>query len=366
MPDIAQQTSGWRGYMQAATEVADSSGAYRYPVLLRMLAAKGFFGLSAQEYGLFGLQQTPFWRLYHYRTKKQTTAIFSRINAVKAKPQVEDKLLFHRICAQAGLPTPKLHALLCSRKPDDVDDFPVLTDFASVAAHFSAYPEIRLILKPRRDALGTGVRFVCFRRGQAYDIDDNLIDVQPFAEALHFDMLRDDYLIQGFVTPNPRLERLGSGRALGTLRIATYLNKKSEFFMLYALLRIPARGNVHDNFSGGSSGNLIAPIDLRTGRIGRAWGRRDPNLSRVLEPFQRNPDTGVVIRGESVPDWGDVCAMIQRASRTFADLPLLGWDIAISAEGLVLIEANSNPDIIGAQVCTGLGARELLRPLWSD
>lgn len=366
MPEIAQQTGGWRGYMQAATEVAQSSGAYRYPILLRMLAAKGIFGLSAQEYGLFGLQRTPFWRLYHYRTKKQTTSIFSRINPVKAKPLVEDKLVFHQTCVAAGLPTPKMHALLTPRKLDDIGDLARLADFPAVQQHFAAFPEIRLILKPRRDALGTGVRFVCLRRGQAYDIDDKLIDVQPFAEALHHDMQRDDYLVQGFVTPHPRLERLGSGRALGTLRIATYLNGKGRFFMLYALLRIPARGNVHDNFSGGASGNLIAPVDLRTGRLGRAWGRRDPGFSRVLECFQRNPDTGIAIHGESVPEWGEVCTMIERASRAFPQLPLLGWDIAVSADGLVLIEANSNPDIIGAQVCTGLGARELLRPLWSD
>lgn len=365
MPNVIEQTGGLRGYLQAAAEVAESSGGYRYPVLLRMLAAKGFFGLSAQEYGLFGLQRTPFRRLFNYRTKKQTTALFARINPARLKPLVEDKLLFHRTCVAAGLPTPPLLALLSSRAPDDAGELALLADFPALLEHFAAYPEIPLILKPRRDALGTGVRFVTLRRGRPFDIEERPIDVAAFDEALDFDMQRDDYLLQGFVPPHPRLARLGSGRALGTLRIATYLNRKGQFWMLYALLRIPARGNVHDNFSGGASGNLIAAVDVRTGRLGRAWGRRDPNLSRVLEPFQRNPDTGVAIWGECVPDWGEVCTLVQRASQAFSELPLLGWDVALSAGGMVLIEANSNPDIIGAQVCTGLGARELLRPLWN-
>jgi glutathione synthase/RimK-type ligase-like ATP-grasp enzyme len=65
-----------------------------------------------------------------------------------------------------------------------------------------------------------------------------------------------------------------------------------------------------------------------------------------------------------MPDWAQTCALVRRGAMAFAQLPLLGWDVAPSADGVVIIEANSNPDIIGAQICCGQGARALLGPLW--
>jgi hypothetical protein len=363
MPNVMDQLGGWRGYLHAAAEVAGHLGASRHGVLFRMLVAKALYGLSAGEYGMFGLHRTPFRRLRNYRTKKQTTASIARINPAHCRPLVEDKLVFHRECQAAGLPTPALLAILSSRAPRDIGALALLADFDALMAHFRADPEIRLVLKPRNDALGTGVRFVALRGGQPFDIDDRALDVPAFAAALAFDMRRDDYLVQAFVPPHPQVARLGSGRALGTLRIVSLLHG-GQCRLPYALLRIPAAGNVYDNFAGGSNGNLIATVDVSSGRIGPAWGRRDPGLHTVLQRFEHNPDTGLPICGETVPDWEEIRALVRRAAEVFGPLPLLGWDIAPSANGLVIIEANSNPDIIGAQVCCGQGARALLRPLW--
>lgn len=362
MTDAVRKTGGLGNYIATAAEVGGQLAVNRYLVLLRMLCAKALYGLSAAEYGLYGLQRRPFFRVSAYRNKKQTTAWFNRINPGERKPLVEDKLVFHRKCQSAGLPVPRLLAVLSSRSPRDIGDFPLLTQFSEVQRHVEAHESVRLILKPRNDALGTGVRFVEFRSGEPFDIEGRPIGVAAFADALHFDMRRDDYLVQSFVRPHPDIARLGSGKALGTLRIVTFL-KGGQFWILYALLRIPSGGNVHDNFSGGASGNLIANVDVENGRLGPAWGRRNPKVSRLLESFDRNPDTGLPVRGEVVPRWGEIRDAVRHASEEFHELPFLGWDFALSEDGIVIIEANSNPDIIGAQVSTGKGARELLRPL---
>ncbi len=353
----------WRDYRRTAAEVASLAGASPHAALLRMLATRALYGLSAGEYALFGLHRTPFGRLRDYRTKKQTTACIARVNPDHCRPLVEDKLLFHRECAAAGLPTPPLLAILSSRAPRDAGGFELLTDLDAVLAYFRSRGEVRLILKPRNDALGTGVRFLALKGGDAFDLAGRPIDVPAFAESLHGDMQRDDYLVQAFVPPHPLVAQLGSGRALATIRIVT-LAQPDGCTLPYALLRIPAGDNVCDNFSGGTRGNLIAPVDIATGRLGPAWGRRNPALAHALERFERNPDTGNPIAGEYVPDWGEIAGLARRASAAFPDLPLLGWDIAPSADGVVIIESNSNPDIIGAQICCGQGARTLLEPLW--
>lgn len=360
---VSSRAYGFASYVDTAAQIAARTRSNRPQALARMLAAKARFGLSASEYGQYGLYDAAFVRLGDYQTKKQTTVLFERINPLAERPQVEDKLRFHRLCLQAGLPVPVLHAVLSRRGTQGVRDFALHRGFPEVVERFRELAEVRLILKPQNDALGTGVRFVRLRHGEVFDIEDRPLAMEPFCAALDSDMARDDYLVQEFVRPHPAMAALGSGRALGTLRVLAHL-RDGQVELLYALARIPCGNNPHDNFSGGRTGNLIAAVDTRDGRLHAAYGRRDPRFDRLMERFEVNPDTGRPIAGTVVPHWPEIRAVVERAARTFPSLPVLGWDIALSEAGVVIIEANSNPDIIGAQVCTGAGARQLLRALY--
>jgi hypothetical protein len=295
-------------------------------------------------------------------TKKQTTALFARINPPEQRSLVEDKLAFHRRCLKMDLPVPRLHALICREPAPDGADVEVLRGFTELLERFRDEADIRLILKPRRDALGTGVRMVHLRSGVPFDINQRRIDRGAFEHQLQADMARDDYLVQAFVAPHPTTAAWGTGKALGTLRIATFLSSDGVQ-LLFALVRIPTGDNVHDNFSGGTSGNLIACVDLRAGILMRAFGRRDARFSRLIDSFDANPDSGRLLGGQPIPDWTEIVKLARRAAEAFPTLSLLGWDIAPSAQGPIVIEANSNPDVVGAQVSCGRSARELLRPL---
>lgn len=351
---------GLAGYAQAAAEIAARHRASRPLTLLRMLAAKAAFGLSSVEYAQCDLRAKPFLQLGQYRTKKQTTAFFERLNPRSERPAVEDKLRFHRICLAAELPVPTLHAVLSRRGTTDPGDFPLLRDLDAVIERFRAGDGRRLIFKPQNDALGTGVRFVQLRSGHLFDIAGAPIDRGEFEQRLYSDLRRDDYLIQDFVPPHPQMAELGSGKALGTFRMMTCL-RQGGAELLYAVARIPCGDNPHDNFAGGSTGNLIAMVDSTTGILGPAVGRRDQRFPRLLERFESNPDTGRPIAGTPIPRWREIRAIAERAAGYFPGLPVLGWDIALGEQGPVVIEANSNPDIIGGQVASGVGARQLLR-----
>lgn len=355
---------GFSAYVETAREIGARDGALFPLVLMRMLAAKAIYGLSAVEYAQYALQEKPFSALRDYQTKRQTTELFDRLNPHAERPQVEDKLRFHRICAAAGLPVPVLHAVLSRRGTRDVTDYPLLSSFDDVVERFRDRNEVRLILKPQNDALGTGVRFVRVCKGQVFDIGGEPIAHDDFTRQLYADMQRDDYLVQEFVRPHPEMAALGSGKALGTLRIVTQL-ANGEPRPLYALCRIPCGNNPHDNFSGGRTGNLVAFVDIDSGRLHSAFGRRDKRYPHLLEHFDNNPDTGKPIAGQWVPQWSEIRAVVERGARTFPGLPALGWDVALSDSGVVIIEANSNPDIIGAQVSSGQGARKVLEPLYA-
>lgn len=354
---------GLSSYIETSSAIAQRSRGQQPLVLGRILLTKMLSGLSAFEYGLYGLHAKPLGEVRDYLTKKQTTTLFNRVNPVGQRPKVDDKLLFHRLCRTAGIPTPDILAVLSTDGTVDGNEV-VLPDFSALIRYFASDARRDVILKPRRDSLGTGVRFVSLRAGRAFDLNDQLIDTDTFARELSADMQRDQYLVQPFVRPHSQMATLSAGKALGTLRILAF-SEGSEVRILYALLRIPAAGNVHDNFSSGNNGNLIAAVDPKTGRLGRAWGRSKNSSSRLLDAFACNPDNGAQIEGVQVPMWETIQGLLARAAAAFSDLPCMGWDLAVTEDRVLVIEANANADIIGAQVCCGAGARSLLRPVYA-
>jgi hypothetical protein len=54
--------------------------------------------------------------------------------------------------------------------------------------------------------------------------------------------------------------------------------------------------------------------------------------------------TGAAVAGRVVPLWPAIDALARAAHRVFADRLLVGWDIALTPEGPVLLEGNSYPD----------------------
>jgi hypothetical protein len=60
---------------------------------------------------------------------------------------------------------------------------------------------------------------------------------------------------------------------------------------------------------------------------------------------QLGMDTGGVIEGRVLPLWQETIAMACRAHAAFAPRVIVGWDIAVTPKGPVLIEGNNAPGI---------------------
>ena len=62
----------------------------------------------------------------------------------------------------------------------------VLPDFSALIQYFASDARRDVILKPRTDSLGTGVRFVSLRAGRAFDLNDHRHrDIRTRAERRH-------------------------------------------------------------------------------------------------------------------------------------------------------------------------------------
>ena len=83
------------------------------------------------------------------------------------------------------------------------------------------------------------------------------------------------------------------------------------------------------------------------------------------ELFHEHPDTGFIANGFEVPYWKDVLKLTAEAASVVPQIGYVGWDVAISKDGPVLIEGNSiSAGYIGFQHSLvrkdGLGSR----PIW--
>ncbi|MGI9324815.1 MAG: sugar-transfer associated ATP-grasp domain-containing protein [Pseudomonadales bacterium] len=144
------------------------------------------------------------------------------------------------------------------------------------------------------------------------------------------------YLIQSRLKQQAELES-AVGRAISCVRIVTLRDSASPK-ALYAVWKISAESSAADNIW--REGNLCAAVDLETGRVTRCRGGEGVDCVE----HELHPVTGAQLIGMRLPFWKEVLAVAQNASEIMSYTDIIGWDIAITDDGPVIVEGNTNPD----------------------
>ena len=84
---------------------------------------------------------------------------------------------------------------------------------------------------------------------------------------------------------------------------------------------------------------MIAYGDPETGRLQAALHRRAGRLG--LEEIHHHPETGNAFADLVLPDWSDAKALALRAHRAIPGLDAIGWDMAFTERGPLLLEGNA-------------------------
>lgn len=153
--------------------------------------------------------------------------------------------------------------------------------------------------------------------------------------------------------------------ALNTMRVLAVRGPDGEPFVARAVHRFGSSSTPRvDNWS---AGGLSAAIDLETGVLGRAAAF--PKSGQTVW-HDRHPDSHAAIAGVTVPRWSEAQALALRAMRALPGANWVGWDIAVTPEGVILVEGNDVPDVNLLQVHAPLLAdarvREAYRYLETD
>jgi hypothetical protein len=108
--------------------------------------------------------------------------------------------------------------------------------------------------------------------------------------------------------------------------------------ILRAAWKIPGGGNIADNFW--RPGNLLASLDLATGRIVRVV----VGTGLAQRELTHHADTGARLVGITVPLWREITELALEAAKSLREVRLIGWDMAATEHGAVIVEPNYTPD----------------------
>jgi len=127
--------------------------------------------------------------------------------------------------------------------------------------------------------------------------------------------------------------------SVNTLRIAT-LNAHGKCNFIYGLFRT-GQGDVVDNMH---AGGIASAVDPKTGIAITHPVDLDGNIYPV------NPYSGLAMKGFQIPHWDKIIECCNKIYDRVPGVALVGWDFAITPDGVDLIEGNPGASYIGVQI----------------
>lgn len=187
---------------------------------------------------------------------------------------------------------------------------------AKFASFVKKHP--RFILKPVFGTRGAGIEVVEFK---------NADDAKKYLSDLYNSGVKA-IIIEELIVQHDKLAELHKESA-NTLRVIT-IRYEDRVDVIHAYLRVGKGNSVIDN---ASAGGVFGVVNIETGKIYAAcdrWGNQ----------FDVHPDSGIHLIDFEVPRWEEVKELVKNAAQVLPKVHYVGWDVAVTNTGCVLIEGN--------------------------
>ncbi len=191
----------------------------------------------------------------------------------------------------------------------------------------------RLVVKGVEGGSGNHVHVCRAKRGSVYVDgiqvrDDRLGDV--------FD--EQEYLVTEFCQSGSYVRSIYPD-AVSTVRAITMHPDEEEPFVAHLTHKIGTERTAPADTFG--AGGISVHVD-RSGRFGTGVRLEEGRLV----PCTEHPDTGEVIPGTTIPEWGVIRDTLLDIISELPELRYVGWDIVVTEEGeLRILEGNTNPGV---------------------
>lgn len=235
-------------------------------------------------------------------------------------------------------------------KPNFLEDFKEYTKRDFIVPNENNYQEFLTFLDKHSTFMSKpydGLGGADVKKEYTKDIED---------KKAYFDKaIENRIFLEELVIQHPDLNVL-CDKSVNTMRIMTF-NNNGVPRIVWMGLRVGNGVNSIDNFHAKGMG---VNIDINTGKlIGNA-------IDKDLNEYVEHPTSHIKFDGFQIPCFEEAKQMVLKASLESDKILLVGWDVAISENGPVIIEGNRRPGFDLVQVLSNRGRKDIIRNVMSD
>lgn len=205
-------------------------------------------------------------------------------------------------------------------------DFPAFEKFCEDKPSFFA--------KPQGGSYGENSGLIKIEGKDLKTIFDDLLKIGP-------------YVLEDPIEQCPEMASFNPD-SVNTVRLATLLTG-DKVDILFSYVRCGRKGITVDN---SGSGGYLAAVDPNTGTVITDGCAKDGTFEAI------HPDTNVTFKGFTVPRYKEAIELVTNLAKRLPSVRYIGWDLAVTNEAVVLVEANSFAMMSGSQFSTGIGKSE--------
>lgn len=327
------------GVSRAAGEAYDCSPLRTARIARRLARGRGFEYAEALRVGALDPDISEAERAAFVSRRDNLEAQRSLNAGNETTAVTVDKAVFYRYCALLGIPVPVMYGILDRRGAGWSASGRVLVDPGDVERFLVEEVPAECIVKPSEGYAGRGVRLVVRDAAGAIRVNGRPSTAARLWQELRAEPEFDVWIVQERLTNHPDLEAMGGGASLHSIRLNTIVARDGTARLLFANLKLALGGDVSDNFQGGATGNGIIEVDRDDGRLGPLV-LPNPGPAGLLRRAD-SPLTGAPVRGRVLPDWEAARRLVVEAAPHFLPYRALGWDVALTPRGPVVVEANT-------------------------
>jgi hypothetical protein len=264
----------------------------------------------------------------NYLYSHESPRLFRLLNRPCLPDPIDDKMAFHDMCMANGIPTPPILAAFGPSR--------FLVKFES-----GQPPKRDLFIKPRIGLAGEGAERFRWHGGafesdrghrmRPEDLDDYL--------ARRAENEKRTLLVQPVLLNNLGLH-VETNAALATVRLVTGRSADGDVVPIYSFIYFAHPNNIT------AKGGDIALIDVATGQLIPAPSRAICG-AKLFSYHQFTDDDRML------PGWGAVLLHSKAAHQACANFVFVGWDIALTDSGPMLLEGNAGWSADEYQSLTG-------------
>jgi len=250
---------------------------------------------------------------------------------------ISNKLSFSIFCKENKLPIPKLISHNLSSKfcfNGVVFNVTTSKELLNFFNHvFSNSTCQNLFIKPLSLYGGIG----CYR------INKNNLreDIEKCSDFI----INNSCIHEAVVVQHPEINKIHAD-CINTIRMETFIDKQGTTHLLSAFMRFGVGKSFVDN---AHAGGFYIGINLDKGtlkKIGHQY------MEYGGAELIKHPDSNFIFDGFKIPFFKEAVDLVIKAVDYIPDR-YIGWDIAISPEGPIIIEANEYPSIFMSDIAYG-------------